>query len=187
MSKWLALVLILVLAPLLGGAYGIVHDQITYTVSEEYYTKFKFIQFGLDAWPGSTNIGSAKAPEIQMVRPRLGAAVVGFMATWWVGLLIGVVLGLAGLWHRDGTTMFRVTLKAFVLTTVIALLVGVLGLLYGIQLGANPPPYWYLPNHVVHQTPYVMVGSMHNFSYLGGLVGLVVALIYTIRARRANA
>ena len=30
---------------LIAGAYGILHDQITYTISPEYFTKLKFEQF----------------------------------------------------------------------------------------------------------------------------------------------
>ncbi|MFT6321394.1 MAG: hypothetical protein ACJAT4_002324 [Granulosicoccus sp.] len=43
MNKFLAFLLILILAPVLAGIYGIIYDQITYTISPEYYIKFKFI------------------------------------------------------------------------------------------------------------------------------------------------
>ncbi len=33
------------LGALIGGAYGAVHDQLTYSVSPEYFTAFKFHQF----------------------------------------------------------------------------------------------------------------------------------------------
>ena len=32
---------------IMAGIYGILHDQLTYTISPEYYTKFKFYHFGL--------------------------------------------------------------------------------------------------------------------------------------------
>ncbi|WP_321516153.1 hypothetical protein [Marinifilum fragile] len=50
MKKFLTLLLLILIASMLGGVYGMLHDQITYTISEEYYTKFKFIQFGIDSW-----------------------------------------------------------------------------------------------------------------------------------------
>jgi hypothetical protein len=34
-------------AMLVAGLFGIIHDEISYSVSNEYFTKFKFIQFGL--------------------------------------------------------------------------------------------------------------------------------------------
>ena len=86
MNKLIALILLLIIAPILGGVYGIVHDQITYTISNEYYSKFKFIQFGLDNWGMGENIGTENTPEIKLNNPRIGAAIVGFLATWWVGM-----------------------------------------------------------------------------------------------------
>ncbi len=61
MNKFIAFLLILLVAPLLGGIYGILHDQLTYTLSEEYYTKFKFIQFGIIHWDIAENIGTGKS------------------------------------------------------------------------------------------------------------------------------
>ena len=60
----------IVLATLLAGIYGSLHDQVTYSISSEYFTIFKFDQFGFQDW-GNNN-------------PRLTTAIIGFLATWWV-------------------------------------------------------------------------------------------------------
>ena len=46
-KKILTVFLIAVSASVIAGIYGIIHDQITYTVSPEYYMRFKFLQFNL--------------------------------------------------------------------------------------------------------------------------------------------
>ncbi|MGB1041774.1 MAG: hypothetical protein ACPGU6_00130 [Tenacibaculum sp.] len=184
MNKVIALILILILAPILGGIYGVVHDQITYSISEEYYTKFKFIQFGLENMGMGQNIGTLRAPEIVLDNPRLGAVIVGTLATWWVGLIIGIFLGLIGLIHRNGKEMFIASLKGFVITTGIALLTGLVGLLYGKIFLVENPPNWFLPDNLIEKGNFIMVGSMHNFSYLGGLIGLIGGIIYSIRQKR---
>ncbi len=183
MNKVVAFIVILMMAPILGGIYGVVHDQITYSISNEYYTKFKFIQFGLDNWGLGHNIGTGKAPEIILDSPRFGAAIVGALATWWVGLIIGVFLGLVGLIHRNGKEMFTATSKAIALTTLIALLTGLLGLLYGKIFLVENPPNWFFPDNLIEREPFIMVGSMHNFSYLGGLIGLLCAIIFSFRQK----
>lgn len=175
-------VIIVLLAPFLGGIYGIVHDQITYTISNEYYTKFKFIQFGLSEWGGGINIGTAKQPEIQLINPRLGVAIVGFMATWWVGLFIGIILGLVGFIYSDGKKMLRMTLWAILLTICVALITGFLGLFYGKCILVNDPPNWFFPSNLIDQKNFIMVGAMHNFSYLGGMFGLLVSVIFMMRS-----
>jgi hypothetical protein len=64
-----AFALFLGAAVLTAGAYGALHDQISYTVSPEYVTRFKFVQFGLQ---------DPSIPE------RVRAAAVGWAATWWM-------------------------------------------------------------------------------------------------------
>lgn len=180
MNKFLTFLFILMIAPLIGGIYGVIHDQLTYTISPEYYTKFKFIQFGIYRWDSAENIGTETQREIKLKYPRLGATVVGFMATWWVGLFIGIVLGLLGLIHRNARCMFQITFKAFLITILVALATGLVGLFYGFYFISDTPNYWYLPEHIVYRKNFIAVGSMHNFSYLGGLLGLLVALVYSI-------
>lgn len=85
------------------------------------------------------NIGSEKAPEIILRNSRIGVSIVEFLATWWVGLFIGFILGLV---HRTGTVMFRETIKAFIITTILTLVTGIVGLIYGkFTLELNPPKW----------------------------------------------
>lgn len=183
MNKIAALITILLIAPVLGAIYGIIHDQITYSISEEYYTKFKFIQFGLEDWGLGENIGTEKSPVIKLIHPRIGAAIVGTLATWWVGLFIGIFLGLIGLIHRTGKEMFYATLKSFILTMIIAFITGIIGLGYGQIVLVNNPPNWILPNNLIESSRFIMVGSMHNFSYLGGLIGFILGIVFTIKQK----
>lgn len=55
---------------IVGGIYGIVHDQITYSISPEYFTKLKFDQF-----------------DYAGLGDRIFVATIGFLATWWVGFI----------------------------------------------------------------------------------------------------
>lgn len=173
MKKLGILILIIVIAPLIGGLFGILHDQLTYTISPEYYTKFKFYQFGL------MNIGN----EAIFPTPRLQVTAVGFMATWWMGLPIGLILGLVGLVHKDSKQMFHSTIKAIIITIIVAFSTGLIGLVYGkiylAQIGVN----WWLPHNLIDTDNFIAVGSMHNFSYLGGLTGLIAGIFYSIRQK----
>ncbi len=76
--RQLALMLALTLGgALVAGFYGILHDQITYSLGPEYFTRLKFHQF---AW---ANVGFP---------PRIYAGEIGFIATWWVGAIVGWTL-----------------------------------------------------------------------------------------------
>jgi hypothetical protein len=172
MKRLLTFLLLILISCLLGGAYGILHDQLTYSISEEYYTKFKFIQFGIITLGEDDSI------------TRIYVSMIGFLATWWMGLFIGGFLALLGFIHSDPKQMFTITLKSFLLTMLIAFLTGLVGLAYGHFVLANLPREkfynWYIPDNLIDLKSFITVGSMHNFSYLGGLIGLVVGMIYSI-------
>lgn len=165
--------MIIGLAPIIGGFYGILHDQLTYTISPEYYTKFKFYQFGL------MDFGN----EAIFPNPRIEVSVVGFMATWWMGLPIGLILGLIGLVHNDNKQMIRSTLKAIIVTVIVAFTTGLIGLAYGKMYLADTGVDWWLPDNLIDMKNFIAVGSMHNFSYLGGLTGLIAGTIYSVRQK----
>jgi hypothetical protein len=177
MKKFLTLIIIIIIAALTGGIYGAIHDQLTYTISPEYYTKFKFIQFEL----------VDEGPEAHLANPRLWVAAVGALATWWMGVLSGFILGLVGLIHADWRIMLRVTLWAFMITMSIAFVIGIIGLIYGRLFLANDPiesfSNWFIPDNIVDFKNFITVGSMHNFSYAGGFVGLVAGIIYSLKQR----
>jgi len=63
-----------VLGALIAGCYGVLHDQITYSISAEYFTRLKFLQF---------HYADFRFPA------RVFVAEIGFLATWWVGLIAG--------------------------------------------------------------------------------------------------
>ncbi|RYD57317.1 MAG: hypothetical protein EOP56_08380 [Sphingobacteriales bacterium] len=170
MKKITALVLIVIVASLIGGAYGILHDQLTYTISPEYYTKFKFYQFRL--------AGNGK--EAIFPHPRLQVSAVGLMATWWMGASIGLILGIVGLLHQNGRQMFLVTVRAFIIAVVVTFLTGLVGLAYGKLVLESHKVNWWLPDNLIDKDSFIAVGSMHNFSYLGGIFGLIAAIIFSI-------
>ena len=80
--------------------------------------------------------------------------------------------------------MFKSTFKAILLTIGIALATGLVGLIYGKVFLIENSPNWFLPDNLIDQDAFIMVGSMHNFSYLGGLIGLVFGIIFTVRDKK---
>lgn len=166
MRKFAVLSATIFISILLAGIYGILHDQVTYTLAPEYYTKFKFDQFGLEPqWFGGQ---------------RQTVAVIGFLATWWTGMFIGVVLGFTALIYKDHTAMRKALQKAVAVTFCFAVATGVLGFFYGRYVLTKTGVDWWLPGNLMDRNAYITVGSIHNFSYLGGLLGLVAGVCYLL-------
>jgi hypothetical protein len=147
---------------ILAGIYGILHDQVTSSISPEYFTKFKFIQFKV-------------APALPF---RMAVAMVGFYATWWTGIVIGPILGMIGFLFPDHKTMQRYIRKSFRIVCCIAIVTAFAGFLIGKFYLVHHPPHWYYPEGLIDKNNFVIVGSIHNASYIGGLLGLITASIY---------
>ena len=167
MKKFLVFISLVLIAILLAGLYDAVHNQISYTVSPEYFTKFKFGQFGLDG---------LNLPD------RLRASIVGFLASWWMGIPIGFLVGVVGFIHQRHRRMFKVSLWSFGVVIAFTLLFGLCGLLYGYfeTRTINLANYqgWFIPDDVKDLRRFLCAGYMHNSSYLGGTLAILVGWIF---------
>jgi hypothetical protein len=149
----------------MAGIYGFLHDQISYTVSPEYFTHLKFIQFNI--------------PE--SMHNRLGAGLVGIKATWWMGLIIGIILIPTGLIIPGWNNYKIIMLQAFIGVLVIAFVIGILSLIYGLlTYNAHNLPLFNIPDGVKDRIKFCIVGNMHNFSYIGGFAGAVFGIVYIL-------
>src|SRR5690349_25000941 len=101
---------------LVAGCFGIVHDQVTYTISPEYFTRLKFDQFH---WA-----------ELGFPR-RVFVGEIGFLATWWVGFFAGWALARVTVAHVEPRAMFRIALPGFAIILGFTLAFAVAGFAYG--------------------------------------------------------
>lgn len=164
-----------ILGGLIAGVYGIVHDQITYTISPEYFTKLKFHQFDY----ADFGLGN-----------RVFAATIGFLATWWVGFIAAWLLARRVIPDQSRQIAYRQILSGFLCIFACGFFFGCLGYLYGLWRGPNADysdwNWAFRHLHIVDQWPFVRVAYIHNAGYLGGLIGLVVALV-SIRPNKSTA
>ncbi|GEC16484.1 hypothetical protein [Nitrobacter winogradskyi] len=174
--KRLVLFLLFVPAAMLtSGMFGALHDQISYSVSSEYFTKFKFLQF---------HLLNPDIPE------RARVFTVGFLASWWMGLPLGVLCGLAGMIHRRPALMWRshmLSLCVAVVTTLVTVLVG-LGYGWEQTRDINIAAYsgWFIPQNVTDLRRFLCAGYMHNAAYIGGVLSVASVWIFNIAFRVAT-
>ena len=161
------------LGAIVGGCYGILHDQITYSISEEYFTKLKFDQFH------SANFGFPI---------RVFVAEVGFLATWWVGFFSGWFLARIAVTSWPAKQAFRRCLNGFAIIFVFAFISGSVGYLLGVYHSSDYSNWlelcWSLG--VTDIPNFVRVAYIHNAGYIGGGIGLIVAIIYLLRLRKSD-
>lgn len=165
MSRLLTALALLALAALAAGLFGALHNQVSYTVGPSYFTDLKFAQF--------------RIPE--MLHGRVGAALVGWRASWWMGLVIGVPAFGLGMLLLPAEALWRAGARAVLRVVLFAALGAALGLISAPFL--REQMHLVLPRGVSDPEGFFRAGMMHNGAYLGGLAGLIAALWTIIRAR----
>jgi hypothetical protein len=162
----LSIVLLCIVAAVV---YGIAHDQVTARICVEYFT-----------------IGHP--PIFRTEDPTLLALGWGVIATWWVGLLLGIPLALlarAGQRpKRSVGSLVRPIVLLLLVMAVCALAAGIAGwalannqFVYLIgPLASNVPA----DRHV----PFIAVLWSHAASYLVGFVGGIVIMVQVWRSRK---
>jgi len=162
-----------VIGAFIAGGYGILHDQITYSISPEYFTKLKFHQFQ------NTDFGFP-------VRVRV--AEIGFLATWWVGFFSAWFLARIAVPAWPEKIARRKVLAGVSIILAFALSSGLAGGWLGSLRRSNPDfSAWqsYAVLLGVNDLPaFVQVAYIHNAGYIGGLLGLVAALVFLNRKNR---
>lgn len=175
LNRWPAMLGVAAIGALIAGGYGIVHDQITYTISPEYFTRLKFTQFH---W----------ADRGLPLRVFVGE--IGFLATWWVGLFAGWILARMLAPHAPPAQMVALSLRGFGIVFSFALAAAFIAYLFG--LTQNPQPETsgiadLAASLGVADVPaFTRVAYIHNGGYLGGLIGIITAaFVSSRRVRRA--
>lgn len=157
---------------LIAGLYGVVHDQITYTISPEYFTKLKFHQFRY------ADFGFGN---------RVFVSTIGFLATWWVGFIAAWFLARRLIPDQPREIAYRQIRRGILSILAVGFLFGMLAYWYGLWRGpaADYSSWdWAIQQFRISETwQFVRVAYIHNAGYLGGLVGLIVCLIF-IRPQR---
>ena len=160
------------LGAFIAGLYGMLHDQITYSISPEYFTRLKFLQF---------HYADFGLPR------RLFVSEIGFLATWWVGLIAGWFLSRVAVPAFPGKKARAALLRGLAIMLAGAFSAALVGFFLGRRLGPDSDlSAWegFVTTHGVVDLPsFVRVAYIHNASYLGGLVGFIVALLHIRRQR----
>lgn len=163
--QWCAIVLLSISASVL---YGILHDQVTARICVEYFT-----------------IGHVRIIESE--DPTILGLLWGFIATWWVGLILGVPLAtlarFGSLPKRSATSLIR---PLGILLCCNAVLAGIAGCV-GYVAAMNG--WVWLAGRLSEAVPrdkhvaFLVDLWAHSASYAGAAVGGVVLMIAVVRWR----
>lgn len=101
-----------------------------------------------------------------------------------VWIIIGIIIDLVGLIHQNGKIRFSISIKAICITILTTFILGIVGLIIGKFYLTNIEINWWKPKNLIDTENFIAVGSMHNFGYLGGLISMILAIIYSVKVKR---
>lgn len=159
---------IILLCIVAAVVYGIVHDQITVRICREYFTVFH-------------------PPVFPTQSPSLLAFGWGVIATWWVGLVLGLLLALAA---RAGSrpkltaaTLLHPIARLLIVMACSAFIGGISGFLLA-TYGLAREPEWMLSALAPSTYPRFMADWFaHNASYASGILGGIILCVLQYRRR----
>lgn len=153
----------------MAGGFGIIHDQVTYTISPEYFTRMKFDQFR------SADFGFP---------PRVFVAEIGFLATWWVGLISGWFLARLAIPRCDAPT--GKVLAAMLVIMTAAVSCGIIGGLSGPFFLERRTGWRESMDSmgVTDHPAFLRVAGIHLGSYAGALFGWIFTMWRIARIKR---
>jgi hypothetical protein len=164
-------IILVVIAMVLASLYGYFHNKVTFSISYEYFTEFKFDQF------------SALEYIVQNDDP-LKASYIGILATWWFVAIIGGVMGVFSFFLTR--VKFVHFLKAILICIGVTILFSFLGYLTGKYSTEDLGFEAVFLNGLQNKQDFLTVGTIHNYSYFGGIMGLVMSVIYLVLIDKEN-
>ncbi|KOS04904.1 hypothetical protein AM493_01760 [Flavobacterium akiainvivens] len=178
LTKRNTLLVLLPLSCIIAAIYAIINDCLLYLFCPEFFTKFKFIEYGV-----RQNIPGL---ETDTGFPLTEIAQVAIMASWWMGLIIGTTLTVLCLPIICPKTRLITIAKAMGITTLVTAVISLTGLVFGklFLTGKNMLNFGYLPNGLQKPDDFMMAFSLHNFSYIGAITGMFVASVYIIKKKK---
>jgi H+/Cl- antiporter ClcA len=167
--RFLAIILLTICAAIV---YGIIHDQVTARICVEYFT-----------------IGHPKVIESES--PTQLALVWGVLATWWVGLILGVPLAMCSrIGQRPKLTAIKLVRPITILLICMGALAALVGMI-GYELAGKRAIVLLEP--LASEVPvekhqaFLADGAAHLASYGAGFIGGIILCIWAWRYRAKTA
>jgi hypothetical protein len=149
--------------------YGMIHDQITVRLCTEYFTVFH-------------------APVFVTENPTLLGVGWGILATWWVGLFLGIPLAVfarAGrLPKRTASQLVRPIIMLMLSAACFATVAGLAGYIAASMGWIWMVEPWKSRVPSDHHVMFLVDLWAHNASYAAGFIGGLVLMAFVWRGRR---
>ena len=165
LSIFFKIILIIILSIVIASLFGAIHNQISYSVSSEFFKNFLFGNFGVNDW--------------EINNDRILVSLVGILGSYWVGLILGIIYSIIFLFLKTENN-FKNILNAILINIGFAFVGSFAGYIIGKFINLENSGV-FMDFGTQHPQNYIEAAYMHNGSYYGGIVGLIAGIIYLFK------
>ena len=161
----LKLTLIIFSSILIASLFGAIHNQLSYSVSKEFFTNFLFGKFEINEW----NINN-----------RLRAAFVGVLGSYLVGFYLGIFYSTIYLFVKTKKNLKNI-FKAIFINVGTAFLGSLIAFFTAAFLIRPEHSGVFVDFGTGNPENYIQAAYMHIGSYYGSVIGLILGIIFLFR------
>ena len=153
--------------------YGILYYEFSYNISPDYYTKMAFEHYGF-----------CESPPCRLESPRMAVAEIGFDASWIMAIVTSVSLGLLALILKVPRLIMRNSIRALFRMILVMVITGLIGVSSGYIYTDVESSYIWTPENMENPKEFLAVVTMHSYTQIGAIVGLLFAGAFLVRKRK---
>ncbi|MFV0156787.1 hypothetical protein OBK03_13590 [Empedobacter falsenii] len=169
--KGIQVILILFFSIIVASLFGALHNQISYSVSSEFFTDFLFGRFGTNEW----NIRNE----------RLEASIVGIIGSYWVGLILGIIYAIIFLFMNTENNIKNI-INAIIINIAFTILGSFIAFIIAKFFISYQNSGVFMEFGTKNPQNYLEAAFMNTGSYYGGIIGIIAGIIY-LRKRNQKA
>lgn len=163
------IILIIISTTLIASIFGMLHNQISYTISDEFFKDFLFGKFGISDWNIKNN--------------RIEASIIGILGSYWMGFYVGIIYAVIFLFLKTDNNLKNI-FKAIFINVFITVLGSLSGYLIAhFFISVENSDVW-MEFGTQNPQKYMEALYMNTGSYYGGILGLIIAIFFLVNRNK---
>jgi len=183
MKKNLFAFFVVVLGVTIAILYGVIHDLLTFKLSPEFYYRYQYYKYNLIAYNFVTEVDYVGYKQLESSNDFLAVIICGFKGTWWVGLLLGVIVAFLSYIQNSFELMVACVKRAIAVNVIICLIFSLLGYVIASIYKVGLSTMVHMPEKLKQPILYLKVSVIHGFSYFGAIMGLIVVCVLLLKEK----
>lgn len=154
---------------LVASIFGAIHNQVSYSISSEFFQNYLFGKFGINEWGISSDITKA--------------SIVGIIGTYWVGAILGIIYSIIYLF-LNVENKFQIIIKSIFINILVSIIGSLFAFLIAYFFISPEKSGVFMDFGTMYPKKYIEAAYMHTGSYYGGVLGLFLGITFLLNKNK---